>query len=227
MKNKYLLILLVFFIFACSPYKKYAHTAASWENEISSLEVKDDIESYSDQAVLFIGSSSIRLWDSINEDLAPYECIRRGYGGAHYTDLIHFTKRLVYPHNFRALCIFVANDITGGEKDLTVPEVMKLAKEVVKTVRAKYPNVPIFEIAVTPTESRWKVWPTIQKLNAEMKAYCESNPNMYFIDPSEAYLGSNGLPRPELFRNDKLHQTEAGYDIWGAAIKKELDKVLK
>lgn len=226
MKN----LLLLFFtglILGCSPYKKYAHTEAGWEEEITKLEYRDDAESYSDDAVLFIGSSSIRIWKNIKEDMAPYEPIRRGYGGAHFSDLIHFTKRLVYPHNFQALCIFVANDITGGENDRSVGEVMTLFKEVVKTVRIKYPNTPIFQIAVTPTSSRWKVWSEVSKLNEKMKAYCERHDNLYFIDSVAPYLNEEGTPRDELFLGDKLHQNQAGYDIWSAEIKKELDKILK
>jgi hypothetical protein len=212
---------------SCSPYKKYAATAAAWEKEISALERLDQSEKYSKDAVLFIGSSSIRLWKNMQEDMAPYEPIRRGYGGAKFSDLIHFTERLVYPHDFQALCIFVANDITGNEKDLSVKETMKLFKEVVHTVRKKYPDVPVFQIAVTPNSSRWKVWPEIQDLNALFRKYCESHKNMYFIDPSVRYLNEKGIPRDELFVSDKLHQNQAGYNIWAEEIKKELNKVLK
>jgi hypothetical protein len=227
MKKIILLFSVTLLLLSCSVYEKYADTAADWEDEITNLEYKDDTETYSSDAVLFIGSSSIRRWDNIKEDLAPYEPIRRGYGGAHFTDLIHFTKRLVYPHEFQALVIFVANDITGGENDKSVAEVMKLFKEVVNTVRIKYPIVPVFQVAVTPTSSRWKVWPEVQKLNAEFKAYADKTPNVYYIDSAAPYLNAEGTPRDELFIGDLLHQNQKGYDIWAAEIKRELDKVLK
>ena len=222
-----LLVLLGFFLGSCNLYKKYADTAEGWEEEITNLEYRDDNEKYPDDAILFIGSSSIRRWDWIDEDMAPYIPIKRGYGGAHFTDMIHFTKRLVWPHKFQALCIFVANDITGGENDKSIPEVMRLFKEVVKTVRERYPKVPIFQIAITPTNSRWKVWPEVQKLNAAFADYCQKHDNMYYIDPSAKYLNEQGMPRSELFVGDQLHLNEEGYDIWAAAIKEELDKVLK
>jgi hypothetical protein len=227
MKKTLILLSVTLIISSCSVYKKYADTAAGWEDEITNLEYKDDTETYSKDAVLFIGSSSIRLWKNIKEDMAPYEPIRRGYGGAHFTDLIHFTKRLVYPHEFQALVIFVANDITGGENDKSVADVMKLFKEVVNTVRLKYPTVPIFQVAVTPNSSRWKVWPEVQKLNAAFKTYADNTANVYFIDSVAPYLNTEGTPRDELFIGDLLHQNQKGYDIWAAEIKRELDKVLK
>ena len=227
MKKHLFLLLTSAIIASCSPYKKYADKAAKWEEEISRLEYKDDTERYSSDAVLFIGSSSIRIWKNIKEDMAPYEPIRRGYGGAHFSDLIHFTKRLVYPHEFQALCIFVVNDITGGDDDRSVSEVMTLFREVVSTVRVKYPYKPIFQIAITPTGSRWAVWSETQKVNAAMKAYCDKTDNLYFIDSTAPYLNDAGVPRDELFIKDRLHQNQAGYDIWAVEIKKELDKVLK
>ena len=227
MKKTLILFSLAFILSNCTVYKKYAGTADSWEEEVSKLEIKDDAETYSKDAILFIGSSSIRIWDNIKADMAPYEPIRRGYGGAHFSDLIHFTDRLVYPHEFKALCIFVANDITGGDNDRSVSEVMKLFKEVIHTVRVKYPTKPIFQIAITPAGSRWKVWPEIQKVNVAMKAYCEKTDNLYFIDSTAPYLNDQGIPRDELFIKDRLHQNQDGYDIWAVEIKRALDKVLK
>jgi lysophospholipase L1-like esterase len=84
-----------------------------------------------------------------------------------------------------------------------------------------------FWIAVTPTVSRWKVWPEIQKANSLIKQICENQKNIYFIQTDFAFLNENGLPKDELFRDDKLHLTEKGYAVWTEIIKKELNYVLK
>ena len=96
-------------IVSCSPLKKYEDTDAKWENEIVKLENLDSSQDYTKNQILFIGSSSIRLWKSIKKDLEPYESIKRAYGGARYTDLIHFTERLVSPHNIKA-CLLYTSD---------------------------------------------------------------------------------------------------------------------
>lgn len=227
MKNLFLFVLLGFLAASCSPFKKYTGAEVSWEKEVSVLLEKDKTETYSDDAILFIGSSSVRLWDDIAKDMAPYEPIKRGYGGARFSDLIYFTERIVYPHEFQALCIFVANDISGSENDRTPKEVLKLQKQVIKTVRKKYPEVPIFQIAITPTNSRWKVWDKTQEANALMKAHAEKTANLYFIETAAPYLGADGKPIAALFRDDQLHMKPAGYHIWAGLIKAELDKVLK
>ena len=125
-------ILILLLVVSCSPTKKFQETKEKWEKSVEDLNKLNLEITQNEDAILFIGSSSIRLWNTIEQDIEPYSSIRRGYGGAKYTDLIHFTERLVEPHNVRAVGIFVANDITGGEKDLKPKEVLNLVKYVIK-----------------------------------------------------------------------------------------------
>ncbi|MDP5138969.1 MAG: hypothetical protein NWP83_00695 [Spirosomaceae bacterium] len=119
--------LLVLVLFGCSQkFTKYEDAAKSWESEIQRLEALDKTEKDPKNAILFIGSSSIRLWDNIADDMSPYPTIRRGYGGAKLSDLIFYTERLVYPHDFRALVVFVANDISNTPEDKSPQEIVKL-----------------------------------------------------------------------------------------------------
>jgi len=221
-------LFLILFL-SCSLLKKYESFAKKWENDIKKLEILDQKENYSDQAILFIGSSSIRKWDSIKENLNPYKPIKRGYGGAHYYDLVHFTKRLVSPHKVKAIAIFVANDITGekeGINDLSPKEVLNLAKFVVKQIRKTHKKTPIFFIETTPTSSRWKVWNKISKANDLIKDFTSKNKNMFYIDTRTFYIKSNGMPNDEFFIADKLHLNNKGYKLWGEIIKESFDKNL-
>ncbi|MDA9676532.1 hypothetical protein N9T81_01265 [Flavobacteriaceae bacterium] len=215
--------------------KKYELTGKKWEDEIKKLEVLDKKETYSNQAVLFIGSSSIRLWKSIEEDLDTYEPIKRGYGGAHYYDIIHFTNRLVSPHKVKAIAIFVANDITGKEnginnqtvnRDLSPKEVLRLVKFVTKEIRKSHEKVPIFFIETTPTSKRWKVWDKISKANDLIENYTSKSENLYYINTRSFYIGSDGMPNDSLFVKDKLHLNREGYKLWGKIIKENFDKNL-
>ena len=156
-------LIFLLLIISCSPLKKYENTAAKWEKDISKLESQDQSEKYTENALLFIGSSSIRAWYSMEEDMMPYETIRRGYGGAHYSDIIHFSKRLVKNHNPKAILIFVANDIKGNNKsdlysknlpDRTPQEVKRLFRLLIKQIRTIHREIPIFAIETTPTRSR-------------------------------------------------------------------------
>ena len=89
---KYLIYLVFLFSnLSCSPLLKYSQSNRQFEEEVSLLESLDFEEKAGEKDILFIGSSSIRLWDNIQVDMYPYSSIKRGYGGAHFYDLIHFS----------------------------------------------------------------------------------------------------------------------------------------
>ncbi len=217
----------VIFLTSCNVSRKYVRdSSVKWEKDILQFEQRDKNEKDPENAILVAGSSSIRLWSTLKEDLAPYPVIQRGFGGSKFSDLAVFTKRIVYPHQFRALVIFEANDITGSATDKSPREVAKLFGNIVHTVRKKYADVPIFVIEITPTGSRWPVWSKIKEANQLLKESCGKMHNTWFIETAAAYLNKDGEPRNELFIKDKLHQNRNGYVIWGDLVRGKLDEVL-
>jgi len=220
-------LLLAGFFASCNVTDKYTKEASkNWEKDILRFEQLDRTEKDPDNAILFAGSSSIRLWSTLKKDVAPYPVIQRGFGGSKFSDLAVYAKRIVYPHHFRALVIFEANDITGNATDKSPEEVVKLFRNIVKQVREKYSDQPVFVIEITPTKSRWRVWSEIQKVNQLLKQACPTMHNTYFIDSASAYLNSEGEPRNELFIKDMLHLNREGYVLWGELVRKKLDEVL-
>lgn len=220
-------LLVVAFLASCNVTQKYTKEApVKWEKDILKFEQLDKSVKDPENAVLFAGSSSIRLWSTLKEDVAPYPVIQRGFGGSKFSDLAVYAKRIVYPHQFRALVIFEANDITGSATDKSPQEVVKLFRHIVKTVRKKYADQPIFLLEITPTKSRWAVWPIVKQTNQLLKEACGKLHNTYFIETASAYLNKDGEPRDELFIKDKLHQNHDGYIIWGDLVRKKLDEVL-
>ena len=217
------LVLLV----SCSITDKYQkQSAEKWNKDILNFEQQNKNERDPDNAILLAGSSSIRLWSTLKEDVAPYPVIQRGFGGSKFSDLAVYAKDIIYPHDFRALVIFEGNDITGDVSDKSPQEVARLFKYIVKTVRRKYPTKPVFVIEITPTPSRWHVWPKIRQANQMLKEICLKMPATYFIETSSSYLNKDGEPRNELFIKDKLHQNHDGYKIWGNLVRIRLDEVL-
>ena len=205
----------------------YAAEAQQWEPDIQQLEALDESETYPDSSLLFIGSSSIRLWETMDRDLAPYPVIRRGYGGAKLSDVAWYAERLIYPHQFQALVFFIGgNDIWGTPEDKSPAEFRRLTQYLIDTVREKYPEKPIFFIEVTPIPSRWHLQPQVEAGNRAIEAVCEAEPDVHFIETQKAFIGPDGKPRGELFGDDNLHLNEEGYEVWAGLIKSELDRVL-
>lgn len=211
---------------SCSPLRKYKEKDRKWAYpEIQAFERLDKTQTYAEDAILFIGSSSIRLWKTLEEDMKPYPVIQRGYGGAHFRDMVFFTDRILADHPLSMVVCFVANDISGSGKDGTPQEVLKLFKYFIKQVIAKHPSIPIMQVAITPTQSRWRLWPQINVVNQLIKAYCEKTENLYFINTVPEFLDEHGKPKPQWFVGDHLHLNKKGYEVWNRIIKGEIEKV--
>ena len=229
---KYLIYLvLILSILSCSPVIKYSQSNKQFEEEISLLESLDFEEKAGEKDILFIGSSSIRLWDNIKVDMYPYSSVKRGYGGAHFYDLIHFSERLVKNHSPKAILIFVANDITGSNYstnsvgDLSPKEVKKLFRYNYKLIRSIHKHIPIFLIETTPTPKRWKVWNKILQANKKLESYCKQEENLFYISTRDKFIGGDGLPIKSFFLADELHLNTDGYKLWSSIIKSKLIEI--
>ena len=207
------------------PYR--AKAVERWEKEITKLEAKDAETVDPADAILFIGSSSIRRWSDIGTDMAPYRPVQRGYGGAKYSDVAIFAKRLLHPHQYRALVIFVGNDVSGKPEDHSPEQVEQLVRYVVGVSHAHQPAAPVLLIEVTPTEKRFDVWPQIRRVNERLREIALSTANTHFIATADHYLDPMGNPRNELFVDDRLHLNEQGYELWSKLIRRRLDEVLR
>jgi hypothetical protein len=208
----------------CSPLKQYEKSTYAWAlPEIEKFKQLDATERYSSNSILFMGSSSIRLWSTLAEDMAPLPIIQRGYGGAHFRDLIFFVDTILNQHDLSMVVCFVANDISQKKSDENAATILRNYNYVVKQIRKRHPKIPILQISITPSQSRWELWPKIQEVNAALKAYCETHSNMYFLDTTSHFLNEVGLPRTPLFRKDQLHLNKEGYALWTSLIRPQVE----
>jgi hypothetical protein len=179
----------------------HAKALEKFEAAIQSYEKRDESEVAGENDILFLGSSSIRLWETMADDLKPWPVVRRGYGGAKFSDLAVFAPRLLKAHRPRAVAIYVGNDITGNvNEDKTSEEIVRLFESVVASVRNQHAAAEIFLIAITPTPKRFAVWPQTKEANAKLKEACERGKRLHFIATESQYLTSDGKPKTELFR---------------------------
>ncbi len=184
-----------------------------------------------DGAVLFIGSSSIRLWESLHDDFPHYDVIQRGFGGSTFADANLFIDKIVTPYHPKAIVVFEgSNDIASGK---SANQVFKDYKRFVKLVRrgesSLFKPANILFIGITPTESRWEHWPEMRKLNRMVLEYTKQNDSTHYIDTPTPILATapepDGPPSRDLFRKDLLHLSPSGYALWTRVITPQLEAV--
>lgn len=223
----FLLLAFLFFLFGSVQYS-CAQSPADWENEMQEFEKLDRQHSYPEDAIFFTGSSSIRLWRTIEEDMAPYSVISRGFGGSKMPDLLHYSDRYIKHHKYQAMVLFVANDIVGNaETDLSPQLVQELFEEFIIKIKGYNPEAILFIVEVTPTNARWAAWPQIHTANTLIAQLADEYENVMFIPTQDLFLLPDGTPDDHLFVSDRLHMNEKGYELWTKRIRSYLDPVLQ
>lgn len=198
---------------------------ARWEDDIAAFEAEAAANPPPEDAYLFVGSSSIRLWSTLEEDMAPMPVIQRGFGGSALGDCIHYADRLVTPYQPKAIFVFCGTNDIAGENAKSATEVFDLYKTFVGKIREDLPQTPIYFIAITHTRSRWEHIDTIKETNALVEAWTTEDPSLHYIDTASHLLDDSGEPRDAFFVDDQLHLSPAGYEIWTAIIRPILEEL--
>ena len=202
----------------------FREKSLKWQSDVDKLSANNTTQG-SPEHTLLLGSSSFRLWETFEKDLAPLKVVKRAYGGARYRDLAIYTPELIHGLKFSKAIVFIANDITGKDDDTDPQIVSKLARLVIAQLRHEQPTVQIYLLPVTPTPVRYKYWPRFQVTNSMLRKIAESTPGVYYIPTAYAFLDRDGHPRAELFKSDRLHLNDDGYQVWSKIILGALETV--
>jgi lysophospholipase L1-like esterase len=190
-----------------------------WEETILAFEARDRQSAPPKGALLFVGSSSIVGWD-VARFFPDLVTINRGFGGSQLADSVHYFDRIVLPHQPKVVVLYAGdNDIPSGKS----PEVVAADfEQFLARVKRDLPGTHLVYIATKPSISRWALRDQYQKANALIREQCEREPLASYLDIWPAMLGEDGTPRPELYKADGLHLSEAGYQIWTTLLRNHL-----
>lgn len=192
-----------------------------WEGDIRAFEQADRAHPPKPGAVLFIGSSSIRFWDSLQADFPSTHIIRRGFGGSEIRDATRFAGRIVAPYRPRLVVMYAGdNDLAAGR---TPQQVRDDFAAFVMRVRSDLPGVKIDWITIKPSPARANLLEAMRDANALVTKFAGSQSGVRVIDVFTPMLDANGQPRDGLFGGDGLHMNRAGYRVWIERIRPFLE----
>ncbi|MFC1635782.1 GDSL-type esterase/lipase family protein, partial [Planctomycetota bacterium] len=208
----WLLIVLFSVIVSTAQDKPEAKDPATrWEKTIRTFEDWDRKNTFPSDAVLFVGSSSIRMWPT-RECFEEFAVINRGFGGSQISDVNYYAKRIVLCYKPKVVVFYAGdNDIAAGESD---KQVFDDYKAFTKLVHQKQPNTRIIFISIKPSGSRWSLWPVMSRANMMIKNFSDTDRRLFYFDAATPLLDNEGQPNLDLFLGDKLHLNSKGYEIW-------------
>ena len=201
----------------------FQHTdETSWilryQNDINKYQKENKRLSNRSCDVLFLGSSSINLWDTIYEDFAPLKLIRRSYGGATLRDMIYNYATIAKGYKPKAIVLDVENDLGSHKEGVNAVKCFDLFRIFIAKLKKEYPNTPLFVVSLKPSQHKADqlkdqlIVNTLLEQNATEQQYT-------YIDITKVMYDEEGNLRTDIFKEDNLHMNAEGYKLWTAIIK--------
>lgn len=220
-------IIILIFLFIGITNANYAQQILDkFESAIIKYEEQDQQNGYQPGAILFTGSSSIRMWKSLTEDMSPMPVINRGFGGSTIPEVTYYADRIILPHHPKIIVYYCGeNDLSNDEAKSELP--LKSFKEFYRYMAQNLPDTKVFFIAIKPSIRRWHYWPKMAETNGKIEKFINSKDNYYFVDTASGMLDENGTVLQDIFIKDNLHMNAKGYAIWTKVIKPMLEEHYK
>ncbi|HET9664474.1 MAG TPA: SGNH/GDSL hydrolase family protein [Burkholderiales bacterium] len=190
---------------------------ARWEDALGAFAAADLRRAPEPGGVLFVGSSSIRLWNNLESEFAHARVIKRGFGGSRLSDCVRLLDRLVIKYRPRTVLLYAGdNDLAEGS---TPEEVLERVTAFANGVHSRLPDTRVTFISIKPSPARRALIGAARAANRLVADYAASHPGVDYIDVFTPMLTADGLPRQELFAKDALHLNDRGYALWRSLIR--------
>jgi len=192
--------------------------------EIRRFEEWDRKNSVPADAVLFVGSSSIRFWPT-RECFPQHPVINRGFGGAYMSDVVHYARQIVIPYKPKVIVLYAGdNDVADGKRP---EQVLSDFRDFVKLVRSELPKTRIVCLSIKPSPARWDHWLRMREANTLLRSACEFDQRLLYGDVATPMLDQDHQPKADLYVEDRLHLNEAGYEVWSRALAPLLERAMR
>jgi hypothetical protein len=203
-------------------YGRASQDPAFFEDEIAAFEAADRERPPPERPIVFVGSSSIRLWDTLVEDFAPLPVLNRGFGGSQLWHVNHYVERTVLRYQPRAVVLYAGGNDLDEHTGKRAEDVARDFEAFVGLVHAAVPDARVYFLAIKPSRLRWVRWPEMRRANEAIAALCAQDPQLAFLDVAAPMLATGEPPARRLFVLDGLHLSAEGYALWTSVVRPRL-----
>jgi lysophospholipase L1-like esterase len=183
-------------------------------DEINAFKKQDSASMPPKNAILFVGSSSFRMWSSVQQDFPVHVVINRGFGGSSLPDVIRYADQIIIPYQPKQILIYCGENDMASSDTIAAQTVNSRFQQLFNQIRKALPDVPIAFVSMKPSPSRQHLLKKIANANELIKRFLKDQPKTAYIDVFSAMVDQDGNPNPDLFVDDRLHMNKKGYAIW-------------
>ena len=192
-----------------------------FQREVRQLVAKRTFNPPQKQGIVFVGSSIIRLWKTLEADMSPLPVVNQGFGGSKTWEVLNYADKLVIPYEPSIVVYYCgSNDINAGRNALKIELNFQAF---VKYVWDNLPKTQIFFISINRSPQKQNRWHIVDAANQAIARYCRAMPCLQYIDVNLVLFDSLGKPRLELFESDSVHLKPTAYKEFTQIIKPILE----
>jgi hypothetical protein len=195
-----------------------------YEQEVSIIEQRLRESPPPAGQVVFYGSSSMRMWESLDDDFRDVGVLNLAFGGSTMEACAWFFERLVVPCQPRSIVCYAGDNDLGDGK--TPQEVLASFHDLLAKVDIHFPSIPFTILSIKPSPARLHILERIIVTNESLRREIERRNKGYFIDTYTAMLGSDHRPDGSLFLEDGLHVSSKGYLVWKRLLNNRAGEIL-
>lgn len=187
-----------------------------YEDEVKRLETTSRQAGYK-AGTIFYGSSTIRLWDSMQRDLPGLQPVNLGFGGSTLAACVWFFSRVMHGYKPERLMVYAGdNDLGDGRHP---EEIFIFFQQLAAAAKQRFGDLPCYFISLKPSISRWNIADQFRYTNSLIaKEIADRLPGWQYIDVFTPMLNADGRPNRDLFLADGLHLSSKGYSLWKTII---------
>ena len=190
-----------------------------YEDEIKQLEDKLITAKGDKIRVVFFGSSSIRMWETLETDFPEFDVINQAFGGSTLAACCWFFKRVIPLWKPDIIVLYAGdNDLGDGRHP---EEVFLNFNTIMSLVEDCCGYIPVAFISIKQSISRLNIYDSIQYTNKIIRREIDLKyPFCTYVDIIDA-MKTNGVINKALFEPDGLHLSAKGYKVWKKELKSQ------
>lgn len=204
--------------------QSFAQQRNTFNKEIEAFKNQDKVNPPAEGGIVFVGSSSFRLWTNVQDYFPGYNIINRGFGGSSLLDVIQHASTTIYPYKPSQVLIYCGENDFSYTKNTNADTIFYRFKTLFGMIRNELPRTEIVYVSMKPSVNRLKYLPEMRRANEIIRKYLKKQKRSAYIDVYSKMILADGSPMHDIFKPDNLHMNEKGYAIWQKAIKPYLKK---
>lgn len=183
----------------------------AWQDEIDAYRRADLAGTLPRDPIVVVGGLRVRLWQGLEDLLAPQPVLMRGLGDAMIDDIIFNHAQLIAYYRPAAVVFLPGNSEFHIRDSKSAEELVAAMKKLVAVENAEGTRAHFYLITPIKTPLHSSDYAKIDQVRDNLETWASQHPGVTVLDANRMLQTADGRPNPGFFRGDGVNLNEHGY----------------